>query len=86
MRHNDGTSQLTPMHTTSERRTHDLVDSEYGADVDTRVDVAATVQRVEDDAILALIPILDDDRVLEFFRDEHGTLAGCAQRVDHDVI
>jgi hypothetical protein len=67
-------------------RTYDLVYPEDGPDVDTSVYIAATVQRIEDDAVFPLVLILDDDSFLVFFRDEHRGLSGGAEGVDHDVI
>ena len=69
-----------------ERRTDNLVYAKDGADVHTGVDVAATVEWVEDDAVFALEPVLDDDRLLELLGDEHCRLARGTQRIDHDVV
>ena len=66
--------------------THDVVNTKDGTDVHTGIDVAATVEWVEDDTVLSLVPVLDDDRLLELLRDEHRRLARRAQRVDHDVV
>lgn len=68
------------------RCTHDLVYTKDGADVHTGVDVAAAVERVEDDAVFALVRVLDDDGIVDLLRDEHGALAGCPEGVDHDVV
>ena len=63
-----------------------MVDAKDGADVHTSVDVAAAVQRVKDDAVLALISVLDDDGILQLLRDEYGALAGRTEGVNHDVV
>lgn len=55
--------------------THDLIYAKDGTNVHTSVDVAATVERIEDDAVFALVLVLDDDGLLELLRDEHGGLA-----------
>jgi hypothetical protein len=68
------------------RISHDFVDPKDGSDIDTSIDIAATIQRIEDNAVLSLVPVFDNDSVIEFFRDEHGRLARRAQGVDHDVI
>lgn len=49
----------------SKRDTDDLIYSENGADVHTGVDVAGAVERVEDDAVFALVLVVDDDGLLE---------------------
>ena len=69
-----------------EGATHDMVYAKDGADVHTGVDIAAAVEGVEDDAVLALVAFVDEDRLLVLLRDEHGRLARRAQRVDHDVV
>ena len=58
-----------------EGSTHDLVDPKDGADVHAGVDVAAAVERVEHDAVLAFVAVLDDDGLLELLGDEDGGLA-----------
>lgn len=65
---------------------YQCVDSKDGTDVDAGVDVAATVEGVENDAVLALVASFNDDRVLELFGNENGRLARRPEGIDHDVI
>lgn len=46
--------------------THNLVDTEDSANVHTRIDVAAAVQGVKYDTVLAFVPVFDDDGFLQF--------------------
>ena len=41
--------------------THDLIDTKDGPNVHTSVDVATTVEWIEDDAVLALISVFNDN-------------------------
>jgi hypothetical protein len=50
-----------------EKETHDFVDPEDGPNIDTGVDVAAAIQRVEHNTILPPVSLLDDDRFVQFF-------------------
>lgn len=65
---------------------HDLIYAENGADVDTSVDVAGSIQGIEYYAVLALVASLDDDRLFEFFRNKHCGSSGGTQSVDHNII
>jgi hypothetical protein len=74
--------------------THNLVHSKDGADVDTGVNVGATIQRVKHDTVVALETSIistltttaDDDGLLQLLRDQYGSLAGRAEGVDHDLV
>ena len=66
--------------------TYHFIDAKDCPDIDTSVDVTATVQGVKHDAVATLEFLLDENRVIEFFRDEDGSLARGTQSVDHDVI
>jgi predicted LPLAT superfamily acyltransferase len=46
-----------------------VIDAKDCSDVYTGVDVAATVQGVEDDTVLPPVAILDEDSLLVLFRD-----------------
>ena len=63
-----------------------LVNTKDSPDIHTSIDIAATVERIKDDAVFALVPVVNDDRMFVLFRHEHCGLPGRAQRVDHDVI
>lgn len=65
---------------------YDLVDSEDGADVDTCVDVAATVQGIEHDAVFALVALLHNNGVLQLFGNKDCGFARCAEGIHHDII
>lgn len=66
--------------------TYQCVDSKDGPDVNTSVDVAAAVEGVENDTILASVTLFNDDRVLELLGDKNSRLARCPEGIDHDVI
>ena len=67
-------------------RPHDVVDTEDRSNVYTSVDVAATVQRIENDAVLPPIAVLDNDSFFVLFRDENGGFSGGPETVDHDIV
>ena len=54
---------------------YDVVDAENGSDVYTGVDVAATVQGIEDDAVLSPVTVIDEDSLLVLFRHENRGLS-----------
>lgn len=69
----------------------DLVDPKDRPDVDSRVDVATPVERVESDTIVAdEVSVCgvgaDHDRVLPFLGDEDATLSTGSEGVDHDLV
>ena len=66
--------------------THDSINAKDSADVHTGIDVAATVERVKDDTVLALVRIVDDHRLVKLLRHKHRRPARRAQGVDHDVV
>ena len=66
--------------------TYDFVYTENGSDVYTGVDVAATVQRIEDDAVLPPVAVLNEDSLLILFRNEDCSFPGCPKTVDHDIV
>jgi len=51
-------------------RTYDVVDAKNSSDVYTGVDVAATIQRIEDDAVLPPVAVIDEYSLLVLFRDK----------------
>ena len=63
-----------------------MIDAKDCSDVYTGVDVAATVQGVEDDTVLPPVAVLDKDGLLVLFRDKDCGLSGCPKAVDHDVV
>lgn len=63
-----------------------LIDPKDGPDVHARVDVTATVQRIEDDAIFASQSLLDDHRFVQLLRNEYGRLPRSSECVYHDVV
>jgi hypothetical protein len=65
---------------------HDLIYSEDCANVDTRVNVAASVKRIKYDAILSLVLVFNDDGLFELFRDEDSRLARRTKGINHDII
>ena len=66
--------------------TYQCVDSKDGPDVNTSVDVAATIEGVENDTVLASVTFFDDDRVLELFGNKNSRLARSPEGINHDVI
>lgn len=72
--------------TFSKVNAHQVVNTKDGADRNSTVDVAATVQRVKDDNVLALVLALDDNRVLVLFRDHDRNLVRALQRVDENLV
>lgn len=46
--------------------TYHPIDAKDGTNVDTSIDIAATVERVKDDAIFTLVSLLDKDRFFVF--------------------
>lgn len=65
---------------------HDLVDPKNRSNVDTCVDVAASIERIKDDTIFPPVLFFYNDSIFELFRDEIGCSARRAQRVDHDIV
>jgi hypothetical protein len=65
---------------------HDLVYSKDCANVDTGINITASIERIKHDTILSLVSIFDDDSLVEFLRHKHGGLARCTQGIDHDII
>ena len=54
--------------------THDMIDTKDSTNIHTRIDIAAPIERVKDDAVLAPMSVVDEDGLFEFFRDEYGSL------------
>ncbi len=63
-----------------------MINSKNCADVYTSIDVAASIQWIENNTILSFVSVFDDDGLVEFFRHKYGGLAGRAKRVHHDII
>ena len=62
-------------------------DREDGADRDVDVDVARPVEWIEDDDVLAVLPItLDDDGFFVFLRSHNGHVASVAETLEKCVI
>lgn len=66
--------------------THHSVNAEDSTNIHTSVDVAATVEWIEHNAVFASLFLLNDDRVVEFFGNEHSSFPRRPKRVDHDII
>lgn len=66
--------------------TYQCVDSKDSPNVHTSIDVAATVEGIENDTVLAPVTFFDNDRVFEFFGNENGRLSRSPEGIDHDVI
>src|SRR5258708_5434686 len=65
---------------------YDLVDTKDSTNVDTCIDVAATVQRIEDDTVFAAEALFDHDSLVQFFRDEDGRLPRGSKSIDHNIV
>ena len=62
-------------------------DGKDGADADVDVDIAAAVERIEDDDVLAVLAVaLDDDGVFVFFRRHDGHVAAIAQKLQQRLV
>ncbi len=66
--------------------THDFVDTEDGSDVDTCVDITASVEWIEYDAVATAMLLFDDDSIFELLGDEDGGLSGSSEGIDHNVV
>ena len=63
-----------------------MIDAKDCSDVYTGVDVAATVQGIEDDTVLPFISVLDEDGLLVLLRDKNRGFSGGPKTVDHDIV
>ena len=45
---------------------YDLIDSKDSTNIDTCIDVAATIQRIEDDTVFAAEALFDYDSLVQF--------------------
>jgi len=46
-----------------------MINPENRPNIHTSVDVAAAVKWIKDNTVLALLPIVDNDRLIQLFRD-----------------
>ena len=79
-------TQFFAENTGAPENTYDTVDTKDGTDVYAGIDVAATIQRIKHNTVVALVLVLDDDGFIKLLRDKHRCLAGSSERIDHDVI
>ena len=62
-----GNAQLFAENNGAPENTYDTVDTKDGTDVYSGIDVAATVQRIKDDAVLAAFVLFNDNSVFQLF-------------------
>jgi len=65
---------------------YQCVDAKDGPDVNTSIDVAATVKGVKNDTELASVTLFDDDRVIELFGNKNSRFARSTEGIDHDIV
>ena len=63
-----------------------MIDAKDRSDVYTSVDVAATIQGIEDDAVLPPVAVFDENGLLVLLRDEDRGFSGGPETVDHDIV
>ena len=63
-----------------------MVDTEDRSDVYTGIDVAATIQGIEDDTVLPPVTVFDKDGLFVLFRDENCGFSRGPETVDHDIV
>lgn len=66
--------------------TYNTVYTKNCADVNARIYIATTVQRIEYDTVLSFQPAFNDDRLFKLFRDKNGGLPGSSKGIHHDII
>lgn len=79
-------AQLFAENNGAPENTYDTVDTKDGTDVYSGIDVAATVQRIKHNTVVALVLVLNDDGFIELLRNKHRCFAGSSEGIDHDVI
>lgn len=63
-----------------------MINPKNRPNVHTSIDVAAAVKWIKYNTVLALLPIVDNDRFIQLFRDQDGGLSGCAEGIDHNIV
>lgn len=58
--------------------TYDFVYPKDSADINSSIDIAASVEGIEYDTIFPLVSALNDDSLFEFLRNENSRSARCS--------
>ena len=60
---------------TKQKGTHDVIDTKDSTNIHTRIDIAAPIEGIKDDAVFASVTVVDENCLFEFFRNEDGSLS-----------
>lgn len=52
-----------------------MIDTKDSTNIHTRIDIAAPIEGIKDDAVFASVTVVDENCLFEFFRNEDGSLS-----------